>query len=246
MKRLISLMRIVAVSFACLWANAKSMDMLGKWYLSDMALDGQLIDPNLMGLSMVFDFKADSTVIRTANMGVGESIDEGTWVMDGNQLVITIDNCVDVYVYSNGQLTGGDNSSMIFTRELTDSAAYIPGDIVTKPSLGDFEGEWTVYMLDFDGGQFPAVIALDLLKDNDLVNLRIHNGMAFFSDANGENSGEIPCELSGGELVLKKAVDFNVVEIKCSLRLHKDGVISRAGDILHNGKNTVIYYKKCK
>jgi hypothetical protein len=236
MKRFISLMLIVAISIVCLCSNAQSIDVLGKWHLSDMVLDGQLLDPNLMGISMVFDLKADGTV--------GESIDEGTWVMDSDQLTITINNCVDVYAYSNDQFTGGENSSMIFTRELKDSAAYIPGDIVTKPSLRDFDGEWTVYMLDFDGGQLPAVAALDLLKDSDMVNLRIHNSTAFFSDADGENAGEIPCELLEGELVLKKAVDINVVQIKASLRLHKDGVISMVGDILHNGKNTVIYYKE--
>lgn len=83
MKRFMSLMLIVAISIVCLCSNAQSVDVLGKWHLSDMVLDGQLLDPNLMGISMVFDLKADGTVIRTANMGVGESIDEGTWVMDG-------------------------------------------------------------------------------------------------------------------------------------------------------------------
>ena len=243
MKRLISLILFAVVLFVCLWANAQNTDMLGKWYLSGMVLEGQLIDPNLMGISMVFDLKVDGAVIRTANMGIGEGVDEGTWVMDGNQLTITIDNCPEVYAFSDGQFTGGESSSMVFSRELMDSQAYVPGDIVTKPSLKDFEGEWTVYTLDFDGAQFPAEMAMDLLKDSDMVNLKIHTGTAFFSDADSENSGEIPCELLDGELVLKK-VDGNLIYIKCSLRLHKDGVISRVEDV--NGKNTVIYYKKAQ
>jgi uncharacterized protein (TIGR03066 family) len=243
MKRLISLILIAVVLFVCLWANAQNTDVLGKWYWSD----GQL------GMEMVFDFKADGTVIITTNIAIREEVGEGTWVMDGNQLTVTsYTGSEALFTFSDGQLTGGEmsvdgqrveSSSLVFSKGLMDSQAYVPGDIVTKPSLKDFEGEWTVYMLDFDGGQFPAEMAMDLLKDSDMVNLTIHGGTAFFSDADGENSGEIPCELLDGELVLKK-VDGNVISIKCSLRLHKDGVISRVEDT--NGKNTVIYYKKAQ
>lgn len=240
MKRFISLLLIAAVPFVCLCANAQIIDMLGKWYWSGAVLEGKLIDPNLMGLSMVFDLKADGTVIRTANIGVGEEVDEkGTWVMDGNQLTITINNGPEVYTFSNGQFTGGSDASMIFSRELMDSKAYVPGAIVTKPRLKDFNGKWTIYMLDMDGAQIPGVMALEILGSHyDLANLSIQNDTAFFSDVNGENSGEIPCKLLDGELFLQ-TVDGNVTYIKCSLRLHKDGVISNV--LLNNWR---IYYNK--
>lgn len=137
MKKIVSLLLALVLVFACA-SFVAAEDVTGTWYLIEMTSEGISLDPSMFGIEMTLELFASGTATMSA---MGESA-SGTWVMEGNTVVVTLDDTVLRLDYTlDGSLAGeSDGVGLKFQR--TGSASYEPSAEVNAHDISEFNGTW--------------------------------------------------------------------------------------------------------
>ena len=146
MKKLAALLLILVLCLGS--ALAETANLTGVWYLNEMADDEMTLHPGTMGLEMTLILNADST----ASMSVVGKTDVGTWLVNDQDVVVTIQDDPQTFTYVDGNLVAVmDGVSMIFGREKVELPSIELGEAKTDATMADYNGKWSATMVDFLG-----------------------------------------------------------------------------------------------
>ena len=110
MKKLVSL--VLALCLACCMGFAcAEEDGSGTWYLVDV----MGMDPSAMGIEMTMILNGDGTAEVQTNMSAEDASKTGTWVLEGNQVVVTIDDSPQTFEITEDGLQADMGGGMIGT-----------------------------------------------------------------------------------------------------------------------------------
>lgn len=170
MKKLIAVLLIAGMLST---AAAEGADFLGVWYMFEMQEDGESHSPADFGMSMSLELKEDGTVRADYVMGSETESDEGSWALDGDAIVVTIQGTPMTFTLQDGQLISRDDEmSMSFGREPVEVEIYAPAEPVAAGEA-DFEGSWTAIKYGMDGVYYnTAVFGMSInaeFKDGSLL-----------------------------------------------------------------------------
>ena len=172
MKKL--LCALLALAMLCACAAAEEADVTGTWYLSEIKLGEERINPAAMNLELAFTLNEngafvdgyDWAVIRSmAGMeeaNPGEEPLEGAWKMRGDSVIVTIEDSAMKFAPVDGSLVfdsaaSDDVSSpeinirLTFRRERPEADVFNPGTALTDVTLADFDGTWNATVVNFAG-----------------------------------------------------------------------------------------------
>lgn len=135
MKKLISLILVALLAFSGI-AFAEE-DLSGIWYVTGMIMEGQTIDPSMLGMEMIFDLKEDGTAALSAM----DQESTGTWTVSGNDVTIEIDGDSMPLTFDGASLTGEmDGVGVILEREA--SSSFDQPAVVYAENVSAFDGTW--------------------------------------------------------------------------------------------------------
>ncbi|MBQ9263750.1 MAG: lipocalin family protein [Clostridia bacterium] len=152
MKKLISL--ILALCMACLMLPALAEEVTGDWYLTEILMGEESINPAAFGMNMVLTLHDDGTM----TMAGGENGEEkGTWTMENGVVTLVQEDVEDTMVLSleDGKLTASeDGLGMTFGREAPE-AMVVPQPIAAQ-NEDAFLGTWSLSSISLGGMMVPA------------------------------------------------------------------------------------------
>ena len=184
MKKL--LCALLALAMLCACAVAETVDVTGTWYLNEIKLGEECINPAAMNLEIAFTLNEngafvdgyDWAVIRSmAGMeeaNPGEEPFEGAWEMRGDSVIVTIEDSAMAFATVDGGLVfdsaaSDDGSSpeinirLTFRRERPEADVFDPGTALTDVTLADFDGTWNDTLTRIGGMEFtPAEIGMEI------------------------------------------------------------------------------------
>lgn len=146
MKKLMCAVLLFVLAVCC--ANALAEDVTGMWYLSRVVTDGVTMNAATVNLEDVtLEMNADGTCILYDEVH--------SWVKgneSGEYFIADSSGSQQTFVLDdNGFSTVQGDITIIFDREKAE--VFAPGVVVTNPSLEDFNGTWSVFLVDNDGTQ---------------------------------------------------------------------------------------------
>lgn len=141
MKKMISLILILCM--ACLLVPAMADGAAGTWYLTEMTANGVTVNPADMGMVWTLVLNEDGSALNTMEM-MGETQNaDGTWVLNGDTVTITIDDQPQEAVLADGKLTMTVSDQVaVFTQEAPVASARPVA--VAAESEDAFLGEWEI------------------------------------------------------------------------------------------------------
>ena len=184
MKKL--LCALVALAMLCACAAAETVDVTGTWYLSEIKLGEERINPAAMNLELAFTLDEngafvdgyDWAVIRSmAGMeeaNPGEEPLEGAWEMRGDSVIVTIEDSAMAFATVDGGLVfdsaASDDGSapeinirLSFRRERPEANVFDPGTALSDVTLADFDGTWNATLVQLGGIKLtPAEIGMEI------------------------------------------------------------------------------------
>ena len=188
MKKL--LCALLALAMLCACAAAETADVTGTWYLSEIKLGEERINPAAMNLELAFTLNEngafvdgyDWAVIRSmAGMeeaNPGEEPLEGAWEMRGARVIVTIEDSAMACALEDGGLVFDDsapgeasvsssspenNIRLTFRRERPEADVFDPGTALSDVTLADFDGTWNATLVQLGGIKLtPAEIGMEI------------------------------------------------------------------------------------
>lgn len=152
----------VAIALAMLLSSmalAEAADFVGIWYLNELEMEGTLISPATMGIEMTFELKDDGTVTATSSQGGEDEVQEGTWAVEGEDVVVTLEDQPSTFVLEDGNLVNdSDGLKMILGREKAEGEAYVAAEPKADAAEADYAGSWKVYKLFSEGVYLDAAL----------------------------------------------------------------------------------------
>ncbi len=145
-------------------AMAESADFLGDWYLIGIESEGTTYSPGAFGMSMSMTLNEDGTAYVESVQGSDPEASEGTWILDGDALTVTIDDDEpQTFVLVDEMLvTEDEDSVMVFGREPEEIEVYTPAEVIEAEET-DFDGSWTAFKYGMDGVFMDAAtIGMDM------------------------------------------------------------------------------------
>ena len=223
MKKLLVVLVAMAMLLSA-FCFAEEADLTGVWYLSMVAMEEQTMNAADLGMDMTLTLNADGTAaMESVAMDVSE---EGSWTADGNELGITFDGETAPASYEEGYLllASDDEMQMVFSRE--EPAAFAAPAAVAAADITDFDGTWTMTMVDAYGMVVNAEMVLpelETLFGGSEPTVIIENGVV---TAFGSEEGE-QFAFEDGQLVLA-GPDIEDTEISLDqfVTLNEDGTIA--------------------
>ena len=136
---------------------AETVDVTGAWYLNAIELEGTRIDPSLMGLNMSITLNSDGSAVMSTDDGETAESENGSWSMDG--AVVTVvdasDYAMPLEMVGEELIAVEDGVNMVFGREQSSAAMYVPAPASANVAPEDFAGAWTATLFDMGGMQLP-------------------------------------------------------------------------------------------
>lgn len=165
MKKIFAVMLALAMLLSVA-AFAEEADFQGVWYLVEMQGGGESYTPADFGVSMTMELKEDGTAQSDSAMGGEVETDVGTWAMEGDAAVVTINDTPVTFSLQDGMLVATeDEMTMIFSREEPEVEIYTPAAVVdVEPAA--FEGNWIAVKYGFDGTYVDAAaVGMDMTAE---------------------------------------------------------------------------------
>ena len=157
MKKGLALMLALVMCLAMLPVMAESADYLGDWYLKEMAMGEEVIDPSALGMMMTMTVNSDGTVLMVSSYGeVAEEV-KGTWELKDGGLTIKEENGTEtLFVLQDGLLVvdSEETGRMTFSREPSE-VEPLPNPIPAEKEA-DFFGTWELTTVAMGGVTMPA------------------------------------------------------------------------------------------
>lgn len=191
MKKLISLVLAALLVFSGVAFAAE--DLSGTWYVTGMTMEGQTIDPSMLGIEMIFALNADGTAALSA---MGEE-STGTWTADGDTVTLSIDGDSMVLAFDGAALTGEmDGVGVILERE---ASSYEAPSGIPAESITDFDGTWVPTSFGVAGMILDKETIVSFAGDDaDIFDALVFN----ISNGNVDAAGDIlTFELTDGALL---------------------------------------------
>ncbi len=204
MKKLMCLVLLLVLTVC--YVGALAEDVTGMWYLSRVTINGVTMNAATVNMGDVtLEMNADGTCIlydEVYSWVKGSEIGE-YFITDssGSQQIFVLDD--------NGFSTVQGDITIIFDREKAE--VFTPGEVVNHPALEDFNGTWSVFLIDNDGTQAFA----DSMEIQCVIT--IADGMATLDYATGVyglsfSSGESTAVLNGNTLNFFSGMSFTLYE----------------------------------
>lgn len=150
MKKLVSLLLVLALALGC--AAASADDVTGTWYATSVSSGGITVDPSSIGMEMTLTLEADGTASMAA---MGESM-SGTWTMDGSTVTVTLEGTSQPFAYDGNSLSySEDDLGFTFERNATQDTFVRPAD-VSAADITAFDGTWEAYKIGVMGMYMDA------------------------------------------------------------------------------------------
>lgn len=209
-------------------ALAETTDFTGVWYLNEMATSMTVIAPASTGMNWVMTLNADGT----AALDGLESPGAGTWAVEEDKIVVTLDGEPMVFTLEDGCLVADNNGMMmIFGRETNN----IAGDAKADAAMEDYNGLWNAFMLDERGLRMP-------LKDTGIVmQIAVNNGKAVVTEGSVEEmvSAEADAAVENGMLRLTSGG----ADTGFALQYHSRDVLVMTQD-MGDGTSMSVYFER--
>ena len=220
MKKL--LCALLALAMLCACAMAETVDVTGTWYLNEIKLGEERINPAAMNLELAFTLNENGAFVDGYDWAViqsmagmeeanhGEEPLEGAWEMRGDSVIVTIEDSAMAFATVDGGLVFDSsalddvsypeiNIRLTFRRERPEADVFDPGTALTDVTMADFDGTWNATLVQLGGIKLtPAEIGM-----------------------------EITIELSGGEgrFLQKYAASAETIEFSVVGELTADGAL---------------------
>ena len=220
MKKL--LCALLALAMLCACAAAETVDATGTWYLNEIKLGEERINPAAMNLELAFTLDENGAFVDGYDWAViqsmagmeeanpGEEPLEGAWEMRGDSVIVTIEDSAMAFATVDGGLVFDSsalddvsypeiNIRLTFRRERPEADVFDPGTALTDVTMADFDGTWNATLVQLGGIKLtPAEIGM-----------------------------EITIELSGGEgrFLQKYAASAETIEFSVVGELTADGAL---------------------
>ena len=175
MKKL--LCALLALAMLCACAVAETVDVTGTWYLNEIKLSEECINPAAMNLELAFTLDENGAFVDGYDWAViqsmagmeaanpGEEPLEGAWEMRGDSVIVTIEDSAMAFATVDGGLVfdsaaSDDGSSpeinirLTFRREKPEVALFDPGTALTDVTLADFDGTWNATLVQIGSMEF--------------------------------------------------------------------------------------------
>lgn len=166
MKKFLAILLVLCMGCMLLPAMAEGTDFLGDWYLIKYIMDGQEIDPSMLGMSLTMTFKEGGIGVATTVQGGEETPNDFTWELRDGALIMISEGEEATIAFEDGlmnvSVSGG---GMIFSREAPASVA--PAEPVAAESEEAFLGSWTAVKANMEG----TIIPLDILVSTTGLNV---------------------------------------------------------------------------
>ena len=200
-------------------ASPAASDITGTWYFNAVEVEGEIMTMDT-GIEITVTFMDDYTVLKQKT---GEDDVEGTWGIEGDQIIIKVGDTPESFMLSDGKLiTEGYGVKVLYGRE---KPTYIPVDlspIRIDAMLEDFDGNWAGYALYIDGQMVPLVMALifetSLAIDGGNIAYSISSDTLFKRDYTGV--------IEGGALIAATQEDVSDEMATLTLSIREDGTLS--------------------
>lgn len=240
MKKLMSAALVLMLALTlCIGATAE--DVTGLWYLNIFEVGGVSMNAASVGMAdYVIELRADYTLTTS----VGDDTEEGTWAMDENGAIVLTDaegSVLTLVPGEDGTLSStleeeGMTMTLVFGREQAVAEVFEAGDVCADPALSDFNGTWSLFLMDSSGMQVPssslgAYILLTIADGS--VTLDVAYNELSVTDATVEAS------LSDGALHIDMGMEVDGFS-SLNLCLHEGGKYMSA--TVEEG--TVLYFEK--
>mgnify|MGYP004551724843 CR=1 FL=1 len=177
MKKL--LCALVALAMLCACAAAEEADVTGTWYLSEIKLGEERINPAAMNLELAFTLNENGAFVDGYDWAViqsmagmeeanhGEEPLEGAWEMRGDSVIVTIEDSAMAFATVDGGLVFDSsalddvsypeiNIRLTFRRERPEADVFDPGTALSDVTLADFDGTWRAAIVNMGGVEVPA------------------------------------------------------------------------------------------
>ena len=153
MKKLIVLFLILCMACMLISAGAEE-DITGEWTLYQMGMGGVMFDAKTLGMNIVMNIRADGTMEQKGEIQ-GQNMDgSGTWILEGNELTISMGKTPKIYTFADGKLTvEKDGQEAVFVKETPapkDEKAEKPKTVAAGKE-DDFFGSWRLEWIEVAG-----------------------------------------------------------------------------------------------
>lgn len=229
MKKLVAL--LLALMLCLGVALAETADVAGVWYLNEMS-DGEMtINPATLGREMTMTLNEDGTAAANDSMG---EVTEGTWAVDGENVVITFDGDPVTFALVDGNLVGNqDETTMTFGKEKAEVETFVLGEAKTDAVMADYNGTWNATLAEMMGMQFP----METLEMS--MQFKVEDGKVIVMEGEGEEVSSVEEEafVENGALIVKDG------EQLLPLQLHEGDVLVLVQEI-DEGMVLSIYFER--
>lgn len=231
MKKLLSLLLVLAMLLGCGAFAETAADYVGTWVMTNVELSGVRMIPSMMGVSASMElYESGKCVMVMVN-----DMQYGTWAVTETGITTTDANGVtDPFTLVDGMLEFEmDDKKLIFTKQ----TYAAPRSGLT---VADFNGDWTFRYAQAMGQNVDAAAAGLTMR----IVIKDGAGHIDITDANGLTSRDAVCEVEEVEelgtvmyfLYLDEA--GAKTEYGIMLMLYDDGELVW----YHNGQDGQVYY----
>ena len=156
MKKLLVLTLALAMLLSAA-ASAETADYTGVWYLTSLESEGVTYSPADFGVDMSIEINEDGTTTGISVMGGETQTAEGTWTVEGDGIIITLDGDPASFVLEEGLLTADqDGMKMIFSREKPEIEVFVPAAPMADAAVEDYAGNWSAIKVSYEGSYFDT------------------------------------------------------------------------------------------
>lgn len=227
--------KIVAILLAlmlCLGvALAEDADIIGTWYLNEVASNGMSFDPSALGLDITMTLDEDEKATTVS----GEETMVSYWRKNGDEYFTPFNGGLLVFAPQDGNLVGEmDGVQMVFGREKEEVVAFVLGEAKTDATMADYNGTWNATLVDLLGMQMNVA-------DMDMrMQVTVADGKVTILEGEGEESttDEGTATVEDGVL----AITFEGDTEATLLQLHEGDVLAWVTNT--EGMSMSIYFEK--
>ena len=260
MKKL--LCALVALAMLCACAVAETVDVTGTWYLNEIKLGEERINPAAMNLELAFTLDENGAFVDGYDWAViqsmagmeaanpGEEPLEGAWEMRGDSVIVTIEDSAMKFAPVDGSLVFDSsalddvsspeiNIRLTFRRERPEADVFDPGTALTDVTLADFDGTWNAAIINMGGWEVTAEeLSLEMTVE-------LSGGSGTITDSSAvlrkPQIYAVTGELADGVLTITEADSDADTPAGMALQLYDSGVMVYA-----EGDMGVIYFERAE
>ena len=158
MKKIFAMLLVLAMLLGAM-AMAEAADVTGNWYLNELIVEGQKVNPVDLGMDMSLYLEEDGTanVLRQVEKGSSSyNMSAGNWTAEGSAITVTVEGDSLDFTLEDGKLTAIDGEmTMVFGQGETYTEYFVPTEPV-EAAEEDFAGTWNAVKLGVEGQYYDA------------------------------------------------------------------------------------------